>query len=163
MCFVTPGVLCPDERGVGVELSCCVLTPWLAGVAFFWLGVVYVRRSGFALCRGKANAAARVDVPQTLVLDPETELVSPLTDLEHVESKHTLVETFPECLDGVKVDLAVLSRMLGVPQGFLYDFVFEHGLCGLVDTVLATARVWAAAHDLETPRSFRKRQPHQTS
>ena len=54
-----------------------------------------------------------------MVLDPETELVSSLTDLEHVKSEPTLVETFPECWDGVKVDLTVLSRVLGVLQVFL--------------------------------------------
>ena len=44
--------------------------------------------------------------------------------------------TFPECSNGGKVDLAD-------------DFVFEYGLCRPVNTLLAAARVWAAAHDFE--------------
>ena len=91
MCFMSRGVLSPDER---VEQSFHVPSPWLAGVVTFVLGVVCVRRSGFALCRGKTKATIRVDVPHTLVLDPETELVSFLTDLGPVKSEHTLVEAF---------------------------------------------------------------------
>ena len=106
------------------------------GVAIFGLCCASVRGSGFALLRGKANAAARVDVPQTLT----TEVVGPVVDLEHA---------FPECLNEGKVNCAKMARMLVVPHNFLFDFVFEHGLSTSVDTVLAAARVGAAAYDSE--------------